>query len=105
MVMSTGLTEQEMRDALGLESNLRPLPEETAKEQAVPVAAPSQPKKRATAGLRVTLQVTREFEGEETLFVHDENTLSRFDAEQLARKAATKKGFRFFELVSITTIE
>lgn len=94
-----------MRDALGLEPNLRPVLEEPAKELVLPVAAPPKPKKRATAGLRVTLRVTREFEGEETFFIHDENTLSRFDAEQLARKAATKEKYRFFELVSIAAIE
>jgi len=108
--MSTGLTEQEMRNALGLEIEAQPEPNEPEPEQklsepAAPPPAAPKPKKRATAGLRVTLRVTRDFEGEETLFVHDVNTLSRFDAEQLARKAAAKEKYRFFELVSIAAIE
>jgi hypothetical protein len=63
------------------------------------------PKKRASTGLRVTLRVAREFEGKESLFVRDANTLSRFDVEQLVPKAATKEKYRFFELVSIGVIE
>jgi hypothetical protein len=49
--------------------------------------------------------VTREFEGEETLFVHDASTLSRFDAEQSARRLAAQEKYRFFELVSIVSID
>jgi len=105
VVMSTGLTEQEMRNALGLEIKVEAAPEEPEQSPVLPPVAPQRPKKRASTGLRVTLRVTREFEGEESLFVHDANTLSRFDAEQLARKAATKEKYRFFELVSIGAIE
>lgn len=66
-----------MRKALGLEANVAPMQDEP-KQQLVPPLAPlpPQPKKRASSGLRVTLRVTREFEGE-ILFVHDANTLSR----------------------------
>lgn len=102
--MSTELTEQEMRDALGLDTVVRPAQAEPEQKQVLPPPAAPKPKKRASTGLVVTLRVTRVFEGEETLFVHDANTLSRFDAEQLARKAATKAGFRYFELVSVTTV-
>jgi hypothetical protein len=104
VVMNTGLTEQEMRNALGLDIKAEAAPEEPEQRQVSPPAATPKPKKRASTGLRVTLRVTREFEGEESLFVHDANTLSRFDAEQLARKAATKEKYRFFELVSIGAI-
>lgn len=103
--MNTELTEQEMRNALGLDAQVQDAPEEPEQRPASPPAAAPKPKKRASTGLRVTLRVTREFEGEETLFVHDTNTLSRFDAEQFARKAAMKEKFRFFELVSIAAIE
>ena len=105
VVMNTGLTEQEMRNALGLEIKVEAAPEEPEQTPVSTAVAPQRPKKRASTGLRVTLRVTREFEGEESLFVHDANTLSRFDAEQLARKAATKEKYRFFELVSIGAIE
>lgn len=102
--MNTDLTEQEMRNALGLE----PTGQDISKEpQQIPAPAPvatPKPKKRVLPGLRVTLRVTREFEGDETLFVHDANTLSRFDAEQSARKLAAKEKYRFFELVSIVSI-
>lgn len=103
--MNTGLTEQEMRNALGLDAKVQDAPQEPEQTPAPPPVAAPKPKKRASTGLRVTLRVTREFEGEETVLVHDANTLSRFDAEQLARKAAMKEKFRFFELVSITAIE
>ncbi|MGS0737617.1 hypothetical protein ACVBEG_13885 [Pseudomonas sp. GG8] len=103
--MNSGLTEQEMRDALGLDVKVQAAPEES-----IPILVPSpvataKPKKRASSGLRVTLRVTREFEGEETLFVYGANTLSRFDAEQMAKKAAAKEKYRFFELVSIDAVQ
>lgn len=104
--MNSELTEQEMRHALGLESKVQDAPPE---QQAIafpsPIAPTKPEKKRASSGLRVTLCVTREFEGEKTLFVHDANTLSRFDAEQMARKAAAKEKYRFFELVSIAAAQ
>jgi len=116
--MSTELTEQEMREALGLDTIAPPAPEPelvfdepppAPKPVALPpppppvIAAPK-PKKRPTSGLRVTLRVSLEFEGDEVIFVHEVNTLSRFDAEQLARKAATKEKYRYIELVSIAAI-
>lgn len=52
----------------------------------------------------MTLRFTREFKGEESLFVHDANTLSRFDAEQMARKAAMTEKYRSFDLVSIVAV-
>lgn len=103
--MSTGLTEQEMRDALGLDFTGEDAPENADQRPIAPTATPPKAKKRVFSGLRVTLRVTREFEGEETLFIHDASTLSRFDAEQFARKAAAKEKFRFFELVSIHAVQ
>ncbi|MGS0738170.1 hypothetical protein ACVBEG_16880 [Pseudomonas sp. GG8] len=103
--MSTALTEQEMRNALGLEIKVEAAPEKPEQRPVSPPVAPLKPKKRVSTGLRVTLRVTREFEGEESLFAYDANTLSRIDAEQLARKAAAKEKYRFFELVSIGAIE
>lgn len=103
--MSEGLTEQEMRNALGLDATVLPERKVPEQKQLLRDTTQPKPKKRASTGLRVTLQATRVFEGEETTLVHDANTLSRFDAEQFARKAATKAGFRYLELISVVVIE
>lgn len=55
--------------------------------------------------LRVTLRVTREFEGEAEVFVHDANTLSTLVAEQAAKNEAKKQKFRYFDVVSIKQVE
>ncbi|KFE56192.1 hypothetical protein [Pseudomonas syringae] len=122
--MSTGLTEDDMRRALGLdvpssatpasaepEPIFEPAPEKVAEpepELVVEVAPAPKPKpkaKRLSPALVVTLRVTKEFEGEETLFVHEAKTLSTFDAEQEARKAAAKEKYKYFEVVSIKRVE
>lgn len=117
--MSTGLTEDDMRRALGLDvpSPATPAPvEPEPKPEPVPTPAPApvakkeppapRPKaKRLSPALLVTLRVTKEFEGEETLFVHEAKTLSTFDAEQEARKAAAKEKYKYFEVVSIKRVE
>lgn len=117
--MSTGLTEDDMRRALGLDvpSPATPAPvEPEPKQEPVPTPAPApvakkeppapRPKaKRLSPALVVTLRVTKEFEGDETLFVHEAKTLSTFDAEQEARKAAAKEKYKYFEVVSIKRVE
>ena len=116
--MSTGLTEDDMRRALGLDVpspaapapvEPEPKPEPTPTPAPAPVAkAPPAPRpkaKRLSPALLVTLRVTKEFEGEETLFVHEAKTLSTFDAEQEARKAAAKEKYKYFEVVSIKRVE
>lgn len=103
--MNAGLTEQEMRNALGLEPTVQDVPKEPEQILAPALVATPRPKNRVLPRLRVTLRVTREFEGEETLFVHDASTLSRFDAEQSARRLAAQEKYRFFELVSIVSID
>lgn len=114
--MSTGFTEDEMRKALGLDT---PAPSaapqiEPKVEPAAPIPAPPPPKvaaaprvpvKRRGPMLRVTLQVSKEYDGEETQFVHDSKTLSRFDAEQDAKKALAKAGFKYFVVESIVTVD
>lgn len=106
--MSSGLTEDDMRKALGLD--VAPL----SPSQATPVSvvskaqpAPRLPgkSKARTPKLRVTLRVSTEFEGETTLFTHEADTLSRIDAEQQGRALAKKAKYRYAELVSITPIE
>jgi len=112
--MSTGFTEDEMRRALGLDTPtpaVAPHAEPKIEPQALitqaPLlkAAPRTPVKRRGPMLRVTLQVSKEYDGEETLFVHDAKTLSRFDAEQDAKKALAKAGFKYFVVESIVTVD
>jgi hypothetical protein len=124
--MSIGLTEEDMRRALGLdepakpaeqaepeiEFDLEPTPAPEPEPEFIIVPpvevkpAPARPKvKRVSPALRVTLRCTKVFEGEETLYVHDAKTLSTFDAEQEARKAAAKEKFKYFEVVSVKRVE
>ena len=118
--MSAGFTEDDMRRALGLdlpatpvqpevEFDVEPAPEKIAtvvKKAAAPAKAPSPaPKKRSGPILRVTMRVTKVFDGDETLFVHDSKDLSRFNAEQEAKKALAKAGFKYFELQSIVSVD
>lgn len=108
--MSLELTEEEMRKALfglsGVKSSAstsstaspihpKQKPEKTAVTKPHPRAKPLSPK------LRVILNVTREFEGEEQVFIYDVDTLSTLIAELEAKSAAKKKRFKYFEVVSI----
>jgi hypothetical protein len=105
--MSTGFTEDEMRRALGLTATHSSPSNPQATAPAAnekPRAAGSKPKRRSPK-LRVTLLVSKEFEGETVEFTHDADTLSQFDAEQEAKTLAKKEKYRFFEVVSIKPIE
>lgn len=107
--MSSGLTEDDMRRALGLDN--APITTSSSNQvAAVPATQTAQPAHRPkakarTPKLRVTLRVSTEFEGETTMFTHDADTLSRIDAEQQGRALAKKAKYRYAELVSITPIE
>ncbi|KZN20474.1 MULTISPECIES: hypothetical protein [Pseudomonas] len=109
--MNTGLTEDDIRRALGLD--VPTVPHSSPAEQKPPAAAlkpasearPASKAKVRTPKLRVTLRVSKEFEGESELFIHDAATLSQFDAEQEAKTLAKKAKYRFFDKVSITTVE
>ena len=108
--MGSGFTEDEMRRALGLsEPPGRPTTPKEVPPATVSKVVPearavgSKPKSRAPK-LRVTLLVSKEFEGETVEFIHDADTLSRIDAEQEAKKLAKKEKYRFFDVVSITPI-
>ena len=118
--MSAGFTEDDMRRALGLDlpaapvqpeveaapAKVAPAPTPAPKKVAAPASAQSPaPKKRSGPILRVTMRVTKVFDGEETLFVHDSKDLSRFNAEQEAKKALAKAGFKYFELSSIVSVD
>jgi hypothetical protein len=108
--MSVDLSEEEMRRAL-FDTADRSVPQ-SAERQASPAppVTPAPAARRPTSGhprsskLRVTLRVTREFEGQEEIFTFDASTLSSLMAEQDARNAARKKGFKYIELVSVTSI-
>ena len=108
--MSSGLTEDDMRKALGLDVTTLPQPP-SPRPSAVAIAPLAKPKlplsskaKTRAPKLRVTLRVSYEFEGEATLLTHETDTLSRFDAEQQARTLAKQAKYRYVELVSITAI-
>ena len=113
--MSTGFTEDEMRKALGLDlpaAATPATPPAPAPTPAAPKAAAPAPKpaprasvKRRGPMLRVSLHVSKVFDGEETLFVHDSKLLSRFDAEQEAKKALAKAGFKYFVVDSIVQVD
>ena len=114
--MSAGFTEDDMRRALGLDLPAAPVQPEIepapAKITPAPKKAPapdkaSSPvaKKRSGPILRVTMRVTKVFDGDESLFVHDSKDLSRFNAEQEAKKALAKAGFKYFELESIVSVD
>ena len=51
------------------------------------------------------MHVSKVFDGEETLFVHDSKLLSRFDAEQEAKKALAKAGYKYFVVDSIVQVD
>ena len=55
--------------------------------------------------LRVTLRVTKIYEGPEEVFVYDANTLSSLVAEGEAKAAAKKKKFRYFQVISIEPVQ
>lgn len=111
--MSSKLTEDDMRRALGLD-NAPFTPPPSNQPAAVPATLTNQPAPRPTSKaktksrtpkLKVLLSVSQVFEGETTLLPHEADTLSRFDAEQQARVLAKKAKYRYVELVSITPIE
>lgn len=109
--MSAGLSEEEMRLALfgsPNPSDPQPHPE---KQEPVIVSKPlPDPKPRSVAKplspkLRVTLHVTKEFEGDVEVFIYEANTLSTLVAEQEAKSEAKKKKFRYFDVVSVKPIQ
>ncbi|VVO01544.1 hypothetical protein [Pseudomonas fluorescens] len=99
-----------MRQAL-FGSSIQPVPESPPKILEPEVVAKPQPspKLRSVARpfspkLRVVLHVTKEFEGDVEVFIHDANTLSTLDAEQEAKREARNKKYRYFEVVSVKPI-
>ncbi len=105
--MSDTLSEEEMRAAL-FGTAARSADESGSQRQptssSTTALKPSTPR-RLSSRLRVTLRVTKIFEGQEETFVHDANTLSSLVAEGEATAAARKKKFRYFELLSIEPVQ
>lgn len=109
--MSSNLTEDEMRQALFGPSAPAAAPS-VDQQVSVPKVPPTltTPVKPRTATkplspkLRVTLHVSKVFEGDIEVFAYDANTLSTFVAEQEAKSAAKKKGFKYFDVVSTKPI-
>lgn len=105
--MSDILTEEEMRKALF--GSVIPSPNVSIERSPEPASMPALPKrastsKRLSPKLRVTLHVTKTYEGPQEAFVDDANTLSTLVAEAEAKAAAKKKKFRYFELVSVESV-
>ncbi|HCS08275.1 MAG TPA: hypothetical protein DIW67_14275, partial [Pseudomonas sp.] len=103
-------TEDEMRRALGLDTPTpapapQPEPELPPAAPAPVKAADRAPVKRRGPVLRVTMNVSKEYDGEVTQFIHDSKSLSRFDAEQEAKKALAKAKFKYYELASIVKVD
>lgn len=107
MVQDNALTEEEMRAAL-FGGNSRPAaalpPTET--QTTIEKSRVSEPKRSGSSRsyssrLRVTLRVSKIYDGPEEVFVHDADTLSSLLAEGEAKQAARKKKFKYFEVVSI----
>jgi hypothetical protein len=68
---------------------------------------PVSPKPKAKSlspKIRVTLRVSKVFEGATELFVYEADTLSTLTAEIDAKAAARRLKFKYFEVVSVKTI-
>lgn len=106
-MMIENLTEEEMR--LALFGGAIQTPSKLADTDPQPATMHSRPKKAAPSKplsprLRVTLHVTKTFEGPMEAFVHDANTLSTLVAETEAKAAAKQKKFRYFDVISIESV-
>lgn len=110
-MMITELTEDEMRRALFGEAEPTAPAANSHQQEIIPDDVVVKPVKAAkknvstsfTSGLKVTLLVGNEFEGEMHELVHEADTLSSLLAEQEAIKVARKK-FRFVEVVSVKSM-
>lgn len=97
------LTEADMRRAL-FGSTEATQPTGVTQVAAGPGGGPREGRKAAkpfAPKLKVTLQVSNEYEGRTYSFVYEADTLSRLQAELDAKRAARKK-FKYIEVVSIS---
>ncbi|MBT2372337.1 hypothetical protein [Pseudomonas fluorescens] len=101
--MNENLSEEEMRLALfGPSVQAEKTPPVMPEPKVTPALLVPKPKPKALSPkLRVTLRVSKDFEGDTELFTHDANTLSTLIAEQEAKNEAKKKKFKYFEVISV----
>lgn len=107
--MAIELSEEEMRKALFGASVKPTVPKAPppAVADAVPFAASSPTPRARNLGsyhslkLRVTLHVSKEYEGDVDVFMHDSSSVSKLVAEQEAKAAAKKKKYKHLEVASI----
>ncbi|WJN48581.1 hypothetical protein [Pseudomonas asiatica] len=117
--MSNYLTEEQMRAALFGTSVSKPAEPVASESLAAPVhvdppASPSRSKAKAPAVpskrkslypmIRVTLHVTKIYEGDVDVFIHDSGNLSTLVAQQEAKAAAQKKGYKYIEVHSVEQV-
>lgn len=120
--MNNYLTEEQMRAALFGSSASTPeesdipvahtLPDATPKAQTPTRAKPIDSPKSATAPkrkslspkIRVTLHVTRLFEGDLDVITHESSSLSTLIAQQEAKAAAKKKGYKYVEIYTVEQV-
>ncbi|WP_282361609.1 hypothetical protein [Pseudomonas sp. PS01300] len=100
------MSEEEMRQALFGSSNSAPTKsrEKPSASTQQAVASHRVRQKSSAPRLQVKLRVAKVFEGEEEIFTYEASTLSTLVAEQEARKAAKRKHFKYFELISILAV-
>ncbi|WP_045123001.1 hypothetical protein [Pseudomonas sp. GM80] len=111
--MAVELSEEEMRQALfGPSKHAESEPTVTTPlaeprpESEVQFRPPRRPaSKPLSPKLRVTLHVTREFEGAVEVLVFDANTLSTLTAEQEAKAEAKKRKYKYIDVVSVLPIQ
>jgi hypothetical protein len=111
--MAVELSEEEMRQALfgplkqaQSEPSVATPPPATQPEVELQSRPPRRPaSKPLSPKLRVTLHVTREFEGQIEVLVFDANTLSTLTAEQEAKAEAKKRKFKYIDVVSVLPIQ
>ncbi|SDB53747.1 hypothetical protein SAMN03159382_04134 [Pseudomonas sp. NFACC23-1] len=105
--MTLNLSEEEMRKALfgSAGSVASEVTESLAAKPVLRSVAKAAQRKSSSPRLRVTLKVTKTFDGVEENFTYDANTLSSLIAEQEAKSAAKKKRYKYFEVVSIGLCE
>lgn len=104
--MALNLSEEEMRRALFGSSISAPtvVDDALSVEPEKSLAAKPAPRKSPSPRLRVTLRVSKEFEGAEEIISYDASTLSTLLAESEARNVAKKRRFKYIELVSIVPV-
>jgi hypothetical protein len=106
--MSENLTEEDMRCALFGGASPVPTANYSSRQEVQarsrPSAPTTKPTRSGTSKLRVILHVSKEYEGEVEVFVHDVSPLSTLLAEQEAKAAAMKKTYKYMEVVSVKAI-